>query len=161
MNHRKIVHPSNKKCRNFPSGACSFGNECWYVHDSKTSTESKSDNFKCDLCGEDFKGRANFKRHKKLLHPQVVPQCEKFKSKNCARGEKECWFEHNTEDKMSQPNSWPKLDKNSAGKKDTPVFCEVSKNAFPPDQLNMMMKMLGNLCSKVQKMEEKFENLMN
>ena len=100
-------------------------------------------------------------RHKKLLHPQVVPQCEKFKSKNCARGEKECWFEHNTEDKMSQPNSWPKLDKNSARKKDTPFFCEVSKNAFPPDQLNMMMKMLGNLCSKVQKMEEKLENLMN
>ena len=28
MSHRKNVHPSNKKCRNFPGGKCSFGNGC-------------------------------------------------------------------------------------------------------------------------------------
>ena len=100
-------------------------------------------------------------RHKKLLHPQAVPQCEQFKLKNCARGQKECCFEHNTDDELSQPNPWPKLDKNSPMKKNTPGFCEVRQNALPPDQLNIMMKMLGNLCSKVQKMEEQFENLMN
>ena len=27
MNHRKIVHPSNKKCRNFP-GSCTFDKDC-------------------------------------------------------------------------------------------------------------------------------------
>ena len=31
MDHRKVVHPSNKPCRNFPVD-CKWGNDCWYVH---------------------------------------------------------------------------------------------------------------------------------
>ena len=31
MTHRKQVHPSNRKCRNYP-GNCLRGNTCWFVH---------------------------------------------------------------------------------------------------------------------------------
>jgi hypothetical protein len=56
MNHRKNAHPSNKKCRNFPGGKCSFGIDCWYVHEEelmdvdesfKNNPESESSTFKC------------------------------------------------------------------------------------------------------------------
>ena len=29
MNHRKVSHPSNKKCRFFPDGKCNYGIQCW------------------------------------------------------------------------------------------------------------------------------------
>ena len=31
MNHRKEVHPSNRRCRNYPQ-SCTWAKECWYVH---------------------------------------------------------------------------------------------------------------------------------
>ena len=124
--------------------------------------EDLIDNFKCDLCGKDYKGRANFMRHKKLLHPELVPQCKKFSLKKCSRGEKECWFEHKVSENMKiDDNPWPKLVKSSPIKTDAPVFREATENAIPPDQLSLMMKMIGNLCNKVEKMEEKLEDLMN
>ena len=32
MNHRKDVHPSKRKCKNFPAGKCTWGKTCWFVH---------------------------------------------------------------------------------------------------------------------------------
>ena len=32
MKHKKELHPTNTKCRNFNSGNCRFGNKCWYIH---------------------------------------------------------------------------------------------------------------------------------
>ena len=164
MNHRKSVHPSNKKCRNFLNGKCTFSDECWYVHEEILNAENSSDNFKCDLCAKEYKGRANFMRHKKLLHIQFVPHCEQFSLGNCSRGEKECWFVHResrTNEVGSDP--WPKLIKKSPTKTNESGFQKASPHTVPPgaDQLNMMMKMIGNLCSKIEKMEDKFEDLMN
>ena len=73
MNHRKSVHPSNKRCRNFPAN-CKFGNDCWYIHEEQMETEqinvppASSWNFKCDLCNEKLVERADFMTHKKLKH---------------------------------------------------------------------------------------------
>ena len=159
-NHRKSVHPSNKKCRNFLSGKCTFADECWYVHEETLNAEDSLDNFKCDLCAKEYKGRANFMRHKKLLHLQFVPQCEQFSAGKCSRGEKECWFVHKESRKNPVDNNpWPKL----PVKTNDSVFHKANPHAVPPgeDQLNMMMKMIGNLCSKIQKMEDKFEDLMS
>ena len=55
MNHRKTVHPSNKKCRNFPNGKCTFGNQCWYVHEEELMDVDES--FKDDVKAEDSKYR--------------------------------------------------------------------------------------------------------
>ena len=35
MNHRKDLHPSNKKCRKFDDGVYQFENRCWYVHEEE------------------------------------------------------------------------------------------------------------------------------
>ena len=164
MNHRKIVHPSNKKCRNFSSNSCIFGEECWYVHDAKDEPEENFDKFKCDQCGNELRGRANFMRHKKLLHPQVVPSCEKFSLSKCNRGETDCWFTHRQKEKnKNEENSWPKLPTSQPRLKtsEQPVFREVAGQAIPPDQLKQMMDMLSNLCNKVKNMEKQLEEMMN
>ena len=49
MNHRKLVHPSNKRCKNFP-GSCSFGNECWYVHEEAMEIDQPYDVHGIDSC---------------------------------------------------------------------------------------------------------------
>ena len=71
MNHRKIVHPSSKRCRNFPK-SCTFGKECWYVHseepmdiDESPAAKANSWNFKCNLCDEIIDERRDFMKHKK------------------------------------------------------------------------------------------------
>ena len=99
MDHRKNVHPSNKKCRNYLKGECSFGDKCWYVHEEKPSNESSFDNFKCNLCDSNYKGRTNFMKHKKLLHPEYVSSCGKLSTGNCKRNDNDCWFSHKTETK--------------------------------------------------------------
>ena len=105
MNHRKVVHPSNKSCRNFLSGACKFEDECWYVHDKKDVSQNAFENFKCDQCETDFKGRLNFMRNKKTSHSQSIPSCEKFNLNKCYRSDQECWFEHKTNKSKNDANS--------------------------------------------------------
>ena len=168
MNHSKIVHPSNKKCRNFASGTCNFEGECWYVHDIENTAEKDAfENFKCDQCKKDFKGRSNFMRHKKLLHPQCIPSCEKFSLNKCYWSEQECWFDHKTNNKnIMDENPWPKLVPNQTSQPQNdnskkPDFRETAGHRFLPDQLKSMMELISNLCNKVQRMEDRFEDLMN
>ena len=87
MTHRKNVHPSNKRCRNYPSGKCTFGVDCWYVHeeelmdiDESFKADAKPDAtiFKCYLCTSDFQSKDNFMKHKKHKHTSGVQICEKF-----------------------------------------------------------------------------------
>ena len=159
MNHRKVVHPSNKKCRNFSIGKCTFGAECWYVHGEET--EDSSDKFKCNLCDDELKGRNSFMLHKKLLHPQNVPPCEKFREKNCSRSSKDCWFDHEAVGNNRNENPWPKLVPNSPRKTEEPVFRGVPAQTMPPDQMKMMIEMMSSLCDKVENMEKRLNNLIN
>ena len=160
MNHRKSVHPSSKKCRNFSAGKCTFNNDCWYVHGEEN--EDTLDNFKCDLCDKVFRGRTYFMKHKKLLHHQYVPSCEKFNRNKCSRTDNECWFHHRTVEKTSNVESaWPKLSPESPLKTANQVFHEVAGTTFPPDQVKMMMDMVTRLCDKVDTMEKKMKELTN
>ena len=162
MNHRSKVHPSNKKCRNFLNGRCPHSDECWYVHDQTAKPEDSFENFKCELCERVFKGRYNFMRHRKLYHQIFLPQCESFNVGKCPRGEKECWFEHKlSESSRMNDKVWPRLSKSSPTNTAAPVFPDASRETFPPDQLNIMMKMIGNLSTKMQKMEEAVKDLLN
>ena len=43
---------------------------------------------------------------------------------------------------------------------DSSVFREAG-HTFPPDQIKAMMGMISNLCKKMEKMEEKFEDRMS
>ena len=99
MNHRKEVHPSNRKCRNFPLGKCIYGNGCWYVHaedlmdvdESFQHTESK---IKCYICDKTFETKDMMKKHKKSLHVKDVQICEKFNQNKCTRNSDRCWYRH-------------------------------------------------------------------
>ena len=39
MDHRKTSHPSNKKCRYFPTN-CKFGSKCWYFHEDMMEVDT-------------------------------------------------------------------------------------------------------------------------
>ena len=40
MNHRKKEHPSDKLCRYFKDGKCSFSaSECWYAHGNQAQAK--------------------------------------------------------------------------------------------------------------------------
>ena len=54
MNHRKNMHPSNRKCIYFPDGKCKFGVDCWYVHEEELMDVDEEFEFKCYICGENF-----------------------------------------------------------------------------------------------------------
>jgi hypothetical protein len=152
MKHRKSVHPSSKKCRNFP-GICTFDKDCWYVHDEKLDTEDKVNHFKCDSCGEEFKGRNIFMKHRKASHPEKVSSCDKFSKRQCPRPDQECWFEHKPTEQNHDPE--PPTQEKTNKKQD---FCEALGNAFPPDQMNQM-NMFNSLIEKVERIEKKFESL--
>ena len=162
MNHRKIVHPSNKRCRNFP-GNCNFGKECWYVHEDQMETESLSGSqetfseVKCNFCKATFKHKSDFMQHRKTEHPENNQACKSFENGQCEKNEEECWFIHSysTEKPKMQPSQLNQSSKDQ-------VFQKATINPFPPDQIQIskMFWMVSNLCMKVQNIEKKFEELL-
>ena len=165
MNHRKSIHPSNKTCRNFAAGNCSFNSECWYVHENTMDTEDLSNKFKCNICDFEFKGRDVFMKHKKSSHTETIPVCDKFRKGQCPRNDNDCWFEHSksktehedispTKSKSNDPTA--PSNETETGKQ---VFHEASGNSFPPDQVKKMMEMVSQLCNKMKQMEKKLEEL--
>ena len=167
MNHRKETHPSNKKCRNFPGGKCTFGIKCWYVHAEELMDVDESfeePRHKCYVCNDDFKTKDELKKHKKSKHPVNVQACENFLLDKCDRNEAQCWYRHephtsNTQPK-SRPNPQPKS-KPSVDQHQNQDFCEAPEDPLPPDQMQKMMEAVTNLCLKVEMMEKRFKDLMN
>ena len=158
MNHRKISHPSNKRCRNFPA-SCEFGNKCWYVHAEIMDTtekdidiEKKDQEFKCNICKKVFREKQYLMQHRKTEHIETVQRCKMFDDGQCQRSNDECWFVHLHDEnvKSFQQKEVPKKQ----------VFQEASENALPPDQMSKLFWMVTNLCNKVQNIEKKFEDLM-
>ena len=170
MEHRKSVHPSIKRCRNFPGGKCGFGNECWYVHEEQLMDIDESFNdeskrmitkYKCNICDADFESKDWFMKHKKTSHEGHVPACEKFAKDICSRSDDHCWYIHllgketpSSKDKKSPENQNSQLNQQQ-------VFQEASVNPFPPDHLmQKMMEAMNMLCTKVEIMEKRMQELM-
>ena len=106
MNHRKITHPSNKKCRNLP-GKCQHGNQCWYVHEDKMETEEEvtdqgnNNSFsRCNICEIDFQDNSHFMKHMKCEHTDITQKCRMFQEGQCTRNNEECWFIHSHQEKV-------------------------------------------------------------
>ena len=150
MNHRKVAHPSNRKCRNFPDN-CNFGSECWYVHDEKMDTGESGQknaesvqsvsNFKCYPCEEEFGSKQVFMEHKKKKHEGNLKPCKKFADTECLRSKEECWFQH------PQPSQ-------------EQVFRKAPLNPFPPDQLIKFIELMSKLNTKVENLEIKLNSLV-
>ena len=142
MQHRKEVHPSNKKCKNFASGKCIHGVNCWYVHqnDQETVEESQS-TFNCNLCDETLTTRIDFMVHKKQVHPNFVPECEKFSMGRCLRDSKDCWFIH------KDTSCSPSIPSDS-------VFQKDLGKSLPPDNVDKMVQLMEKLHITMQTLAE-------
>ena len=141
MNHRKIHHPSNKKCNKFPQ-SCTRGKTCWYVHDEDNELEQNIETestFKCNVCDKKFESMSNFMMHKKEIHTEMVSQCEEYRRGYCKRGEDQCWFLHHSSEKQ--------------------VFHQGQSNWVPPDQVRAMMDLVTNLQIKMEQMQEQITNI--
>ena len=91
-------------------------------------------------------------KHMKSSHSDVTQKCRMNDDGQCPRTNEECWFIHsppgnNNSKQQSDPNH-------------KQVFQEPSTSPFPPDQMSKLFWMVTNLCSKVQNIEKKFEDLM-
>ena len=166
MEHRKVVHPSRRKCRNFPA-SCTHGNKCWYVHNEPEPMEidetvdakdTRSWNFKCNVCGYEFLERNDFMEHKRSNHPEINLTCQNFLKGVCQRSDESCWFIHRSEPKKPEAGT---KNKKSESKSQAPVFQEVPADPFPPNQLTAVLKMVASLCQKVENMEKVIQEMKN
>ena len=152
MNHRKVNHPSTRKCRDFPQN-CKWGTECWYVNNedrnigkiSQKDDVIKDSLFKCNICEKEFESKSSFMKHRKVMHEETVSQCEQNKTGSCKREDQECWFIHHSS--RSQ------------------VFHKEQPEQVPPDQLKSLMDMVINLQQKMEQTQDQIlkinKNLTN
>ena len=163
MNHRKEVHPSRKKCRNFPNGDCIYGQGCWYVHEEQLMDVDESVNgdiittdsnnvtrTKCPYCETVFLSKNEFMKHRKLSHSVKVKPCNSFLKGNCLRSDESCWFIHD----ISHQDTEKKV--NSSSLSD---FQMTPKDHVPMDGMKMVLETLNTLCQKVQELDTQFRNL--
>ena len=143
MDHRKEVHPSTKKCKNFEAGNCIHGDKCWYAHSRDSdSVEANQSMFRCNLCEETFAGRLGFMVHKKQVHSKFVPECEKFSLGKCIRKSEDCWFIH--KDTKKQP---PSTSVESSSKS---VFQNNISRSLPPDSVSKMIELMEKMNLTMQ-----------
>ena len=57
---------------------------------------------KCIWCDEVFKAHFEFLKHKKQHHRQYVQQCRNADNGTCRYGIELCWFEHESNERMSE-----------------------------------------------------------
>ena len=157
MNHRRDVHPSRRKCQNFPA-SCAWGQTCWYKHEEPMEIDSIPEenkwNFKCDLCEETFINCKDFLFHKKKKHSSTILQCEKFLKGECSRADDMCWFKHSrTSNDKTHVVGFESPSKNQ-------VFQKAPQTSVPPDQAEKILQVMKTLCMKVENMEKKFQDLL-
>ena len=119
IEHRRINHPSTKKCNNFPN--CERGDRCLYVHEGNSDnietaeaapTEAQSGNgIICRTCKESFEDKNEMMNHRKRDHPNQVGICKNIAAGlNCRKGPAHCWYRHeqiisNTTSRSTQRNT--------------------------------------------------------
>ena len=141
MEHRHNMHPSKKKCRNFPDDSCTWGTKCWFVHEEQLMDVDESINgmtvqqaikFNCNFCTEKFTDKNEFMKHKKSMHVEHVPPCNNYLNDVCKRSDSQCWYRHIKSQKSpSQPvrnseegNPWIQSEKSSSSQEKQQVFQE-------------------------------------
>ena len=100
IEHRRIKHPSNKKCNKFP--ACERGERCLYKHEGaqnigETQGDQSQDNTRitCRSCQTDCNDKNDMMTHRKIEHLNEVKDCKNIMAGlNCRKGTEFCWYRH-------------------------------------------------------------------
>ena len=155
MDHRKDVHPSKRKCWNYPDN-CKWGSSCWFVHPEEPMDIDQSpvkppvhSFFKCNHCGETIKEHGDFMKHKKTKHSDMILPCENFLKGMCMRNEDTCWFKHSPAE-ISQQGQYEY--KNQG-------FQQAYQNAVPPDQISKLFEWMNSLSMKMENMQLEIQRL--
>ena len=78
MDHRKASHPSNKKCRYYPTN-CKFGSNCWYVHEEVMEVDTTlAEN---NICNSASEGSSSLKLHQDKDHVEKITVSQSSLSK--------------------------------------------------------------------------------
>ena len=157
MNHRKMEHPSNKKCRYYQTEACRFDSEtCWYIHaieSPKGLYQNKGYDNSCDQCAKMFESKLDLMKHRKTEHSDKVAKCINFAQGNCSFTESSCWFMHD--------EGRSKMDMHIGNEHESEVKEQVFQEArdkSPPDFVAKIMNLIETLSIQVGKLEK---NSMN
>ena len=155
MDHRKDVHPSKRKCWNYPDN-CKWGNSCWFVHPEEPMDIDQSQEkppvhsfFKCNHCGETIKEHGDFMKHKKTKHSDMILPCENFLKGMCMRNEDTCWFKH----------SPAEISQQGQHEYENQGFQQAYQNAVPPDQISKLFKMMNSFHMKMENMQLEIQRL--
>ena len=91
MKHKKLKHREKVNfCQHYNATGCPFeDSKCWFLH------IKSNENFKCNICEENFLNKSNFMKHRISKHRDLVQFCRnneecEFKSS--------CWFRHGIHD---------------------------------------------------------------
>ena len=118
--------------------------------DQTTFQTPTSSVFNCNLCGETIQEHANFMKHKKMKHSDTILPCEGFLKGTCFRNEDTCWFKHTPAEISYKATNKPEYQ----------GFQEDLPNAFPPDQISKLFKMMNSLSVKIEHMDLKLQALL-
>ena len=92
MTHTKIDHREKvQHCYNYIEDSCTFGENCWYLHDNQHKESCIS--MKCTFCDQSFKSKSKQMKHMKSKHIETVKMCRN-EDENCKFGSAKCWFLH-------------------------------------------------------------------
>ena len=81
IDHRRVNHPSTKKCTKFPN--CERGESCLYIHEgtmesvqTQASQALEGTKFTCRSCDTDFEDKYYMMIHRKNEHTSEVNMAE-------------------------------------------------------------------------------------
>ena len=71
MKHKKLKHREKvAACQNYNANGCPFEeSKCWFIH------MQSNEDFKCNLCQENFISKSNFMKHRISKHRDLVQFC--------------------------------------------------------------------------------------
>ena len=108
---------------------------------AKTSQSDVNTNLEnsCKDCDEVFVAKSDLMKHRKEQHMEHISKCRDFKSGKCSWNSSSCWFIHE--------------DENMEIDNEEQVFRE-DLNKQPPDQMNLMMKMINKLMTQMEMLQK-------
>ena len=84
-------------CWNFAAGSCEYNDSsCWFAHE-QSKVNMRQNHSKCNICDLTYNTRAEYLKHRKVFHIDIVPKCKNKMEGTCQYSDENCWFKHSIE----------------------------------------------------------------